>query len=1463
MKKIIALFVNLMLMIASSSMLGQSYNNEWINYNQTYAKIKVAADGWYRIPYNTLINNSLPLEGSGFQLFHEGNPIPISVSTMETFSDQDYIEFYGKKNTGKLDAPLFRDPNQQLSSSNSLFTDTAIYFLTWAETGGLYFEEINNNLENVPNPTPSYPHVHEIAVEETFFQGTPTRIIGENFYFADFEGNEGFVSDVIKTGESRSFTLPIPALVENNFVRLSITLVGQFDDFLVSKDHKVAISFNGFDAGQIEFKSFERGDYSLDIPYILLGDVEELVVQVRNVGNTEQSVVSIANIQVDYAREFNFEGKSSFFFELDDHEASYIEVHNFDGEEEAIVYDLSNHQQIIPKLEGDVYRIHLPQVVDAVSQKRSLFLINSKKAAIFEVQNMTNITFINYANSDQQGDYIILTHPSLQTNNAAIDNYRQYRSSAAGGQFSTIVVDIHQLYDQFAFGIAQHPLAIRNFVNFAIDQWAITPKYLLIAGKGISYEQIYKNSIEFANSLVPTYGDFSSDHLLTARNASSYQPQLAVGRINARTASEVQVYLDKVIEYEQMQSGALCAEESSFWLKNALFLSQHPSLSAISTIQESFSNYSTQLSNAPYGANVLATLTQTDTLPQSFPQVADAINNGVGLIHYFGRSATNENQEEIYWNFDIQSPTSYDHPKRYPFILSQGSGTIRLFDSGDFTAMAEDFTLAPNGGAIAFFGLLDIAPTTIVDEYNTVLYQQFAQDHYGQPFGKVAQNTIATLYVPEPSNSNEQSIKSVCQQLMLAGDPALVIGGGNQADYAFETASSRIDFLINTENQMVINVNVHLLNNGKVINSDLPIHIYLTAPDSTTELIYESLIETVVNQTSFSQIFTIPINLLVGDYTVSIVLDELEQLAESCEINNTFTQTFTINCADIPAATIDLPNTLCQSDAPLFLTDSSTNVLLTSPTLEGHLMDNLLDPTNAPIGTHNIFYTNLDTGCDEVETGTIEIVAGIQVAVNDTIFPETQTELDFLLSPTVTGIPIAYLWSDGSSEAMIHIQAIGIYSVTVTNEQGCTATDSFIVNYENNILACPPPIDFNAIASSYCVNATSIPLPDPSTDGSFSSNTLTISNNQIVLESDQIGVHELRFSYDNTLSNCQYDTTVTIELLLPPILNLGEDQVLATGQSVNVDAGDNWSHYAWSTGDSTATLTISETGTYALTVTNALGCTATDVIRIGIGESIPNNFDCLALELQEILNDFTTSTNIICPDVSMISLSLNNRTPLGSFSSSTLMIDENQEIQIDETSVGLHEIHYIFEDADNLCAFDTTFTINILNSANYSVNLGTDTTILAGNAITLTADLMDENITYQWSTGATTPHIEVTETGNYGVTITYADNCAISDDITITVEEEMVGITNFEAPLTVLVYPNPTLNDWRITLDSSLPFQQEQVEVQVFDIYGRLVLEKKIQGHGEIQADFLASGTYLLQIKVDGEVMQNKKLIKL
>jgi hypothetical protein len=70
----------LLLLLFFSSLLAQSqtYNNEWINYSQTYYKFKVGATGLYRISQPTLAGlgiGATPAER--FQLWRNGKQVPL------------------------------------------------------------------------------------------------------------------------------------------------------------------------------------------------------------------------------------------------------------------------------------------------------------------------------------------------------------------------------------------------------------------------------------------------------------------------------------------------------------------------------------------------------------------------------------------------------------------------------------------------------------------------------------------------------------------------------------------------------------------------------------------------------------------------------------------------------------------------------------------------------------------------------------------------------------------------------------------------------------------------------------------------------------------------------------------------------------------------------------------------------------------------------------------------------------------------------------------------------------------------------------------------------------------------------------------------------------------------------------------------------------------------------------------
>src|SRR5690606_7172434 len=112
--------------------------------------------------------------------------------------------------------------------------------------------------------------------------------------------------------------------------------------------------------------------------------------------------------------------------------------------------------------------------------------------------------------------------------------------------------------DQFAFGIKRHPAAIKNFVRYAEDIFQTKPPAVFLIGKGVNYIDARSNQsnplLERLN-LVPSFGHPASDNLLVARDNQTIS-SIPVGRLSAVAPSEVEIYLEKVKEYESAGANA-------------------------------------------------------------------------------------------------------------------------------------------------------------------------------------------------------------------------------------------------------------------------------------------------------------------------------------------------------------------------------------------------------------------------------------------------------------------------------------------------------------------------------------------------------------------------------------------------------------------------------------------------------------------------------------------------------------------------------------------------------------------------------------------------------------------------------------------------------------------------------------------------------------------------------------------
>ena len=178
-----------------------------------------------------------------------------------------------------------------------------------------------------------------------------------------------------------------------------------------------------------------------------------------------------------------------------------------------------------------------------------------------------------------------------------------------------------------------------------------------------------------------------------------------------------------------------------------------------------------------------------------------------------------------------------------------------------------------------------------------------------------------------------------------------------------------------------------------------------------------------------------------------------------------------------------------------------------------------------------------------------------------------------------------YLWSNGDTTQVIMTPVIGTYTVTVTNEFGCTGTDlTQVSNLSTPSVTIGGMFDF-CVGDSSTINVSPF-----FTDVQW--NTGSIDNSITVLDP---GFYSVTVTGSNGCSG--RDTVEVIENPLP-MPEISGVTAICSGQSAELDAGDGYIGYKWNVGPVNQILTVTSTGTYYVTVTDQNGCKGVDSITV-------------------------------------------------------------------------------------------------------------------------------------------------------------------------------------------------------------------------------------------------------------------------
>ncbi|MDV6167451.1 T9SS type A sorting domain-containing protein, partial [Flavobacterium sp. DG1-102-2] len=370
--------------------------------------------------------------------------------------------------------------------------------------------------------------------------------------------------------------------------------------------------------------------------------------------------------------------------------------------------------------------------------------------------------------------------------------------------------------------------------------------------------------------------------------------------------------------------------------------------------------------------------------------------------------------------------------------------------------------------------------------------------------------------------------------------------------------------------------------------------------------------------------------------------------------------------------------------------------------------------------------------------------------------------------------PYSYLWNTGATTSTITNLIAGTYSVTVTDANGCTLSNSYTITQPAAPLALTPnTTQVNVLCFGNATGSATIAVNGGTSPYTYLWSTGATTNSITGLAA---GIYTVVVTdaHGCTLSNSYTITQPSQALALTP--NTTHTNVSCFGgnngsATVAINGGTAPYTYLWNTGAATASITNLIAGTYTVDVTDANGCT------------LSNSF--IITEPTALVASAGTQNNITCFGAANGSATVNVTGGTGTYTYSW----NTTPVQTTATAGNLAPGTYIVTVKDaNLCETTQSFTITQPDALTAAVDSFTN--VLCYNAANGTATVSvtggTPDYTYSWNTNPvqTTATAVYLAPGSHTVTVTDANGCHITASVTITQPAAPLHLTTSQTNVT-------------------------------------------------------------------------------
>lgn len=380
-------------------------------------------------------------------------------------------------------------------------------------------------------------------------------------------------------------------------------------------------------------------------------------------------------------------------------------------------------------------------------------------------------------------DYLIITDSTFvaQAETLAVHKMKM-------GFTNPAVADVKDIYRLFSGGDVD-PTAIRNFIQYVKSRWVngLDLDYVLLMGTG-NYD--YKRKIRNIPLHIPVYYNYRDDlfdDYFSITDPKTTFPSCAIGRITCESAREAAAVVRKIREYEDPDLA-----DFSAWRNRALFVADDDkqgdredpvwTLHCISSDQASDS-----LTNKWKSLDLRKVFLfeyewdSSRRKPGATRAIINQINNGVGIVNYFGHGSYYLWSDEEALN--ISDLGKLYNKNQYPVVLSF-SCSVGKFDQPGAECLSGALVKLENAGAIATISSCresysDGNTRLAYNFYNQLLDSGSRMQSIGIMLvkGKIlvtdSENSRNYVLMGDPSIRLVQSVKNISLNIVNSKDSSL------------------------------------------------------------------------------------------------------------------------------------------------------------------------------------------------------------------------------------------------------------------------------------------------------------------------------------------------------------------------------------------------------------------------------------------------------------------------------------------------------------------------------------------------------------------------------------------------------------------------------------------------------------------------------------------------------------------